>query len=80
MLCIPEFAESYQKAGFRTIVVDEAERYAANVLLVNGTLLMPAGFPKTRQQIETLGHHIIELNMSEFQKLDGGITCLSLRW
>lgn len=80
MLCITQFAESYQKARFRTIVVDEDERYAANVLLVNETLLMPAGFPKTREKIEPRGHTIVELEMSEFQKLDGGITCLSLRW
>ena len=80
MLCIPEFAESYRRAGFKPMVVDDEERYAANVLLVNGTVLMPKGFPKTRQKIEALHERIIELEMSEFEKLDGGITCLSLRW
>ena len=80
MLCIPEFAESYRRAGFKPMVVDDEERYAANVLLVNGTVLMPKGFPKTRQKIEALHERIIELEMSVFEKLDGGITCLSLRW
>ena len=80
MLCIPELAESYRRAGFKPMVVDEDERYAANVLLVNGTVLMPKGFPKTRQKIESLHERVIELDMSEFEKLEGGITCLSLRW
>jgi dimethylargininase len=39
---------------------------------------MPAGFPKIREQIRTHGLKIIELEMSEFEKADGGVTCLSL--
>lgn len=70
----PAFA-SYQK-----ILVDEEEEYAANTLWVNDTLLVPAGFPKTSNKLATLGAQIIELDVSEVRKMDGGLTCMSLRF
>jgi len=42
--------------------------------------LVPAGFPKTKAAIENLGYKTIELELSEFQKMDGGLSCLSLRF
>jgi dimethylargininase len=39
-----------------------------------------SGFPKSQAAIEQAGHETIALNMSEFQKLDGGLSCLSLRF
>ncbi|HBX68664.1 MAG TPA: amidinotransferase [Chloroflexi bacterium] len=66
--------------GFRQIQVDPAEEYACNTLWINGVLLTPAGFPKTREQLETLGLPIIELEISEAQMMDGGLTCMSLRF
>jgi len=67
-------------AHFEKIILDEGEEYAANSLWVNGTLLMPAGFPKVRQKLAHLGLPIIELDVSEAQKMDGGLTCMSLRF
>jgi len=46
---------------------------------VNGTLLTPAGFPKTRRQLEDLAVPVTELDVSEARKMDGGLTCMSLR-
>ena len=57
-----------------------AEAYAANTLLVNEHLLTPAGFPATRQRLEVLGFEIIELETSEVRKMDGGLTCMSIRF
>ncbi len=54
------------------------ESYSANCLRVNDTLLIPAGFPSSKLKIIELGYDIIELDMSEFRKMDGGLTCLSL--
>ncbi|MBI2107763.1 N(G),N(G)-dimethylarginine dimethylaminohydrolase, partial [Candidatus Woesearchaeota archaeon] len=71
-----EFSDKFQ--SFYVIEVDEAEMYAANCLLVNGFLLVPKGFPKIKQRILELGCRIIEVEMSEFRKMDGGLTCLSL--
>jgi len=66
-------------AEYDRVVVPRDEEYAANSLWVNGTILIAAGFPRTRERIEDLGLPIIELEMSEARKMDGGLTCLSLR-
>ncbi len=67
--------EKYDK-----ILLEENEAYAANTLWVNDTLLMPAGFPKTYASMAHLGMRIIELGVSEVRKMDGGLTCMSLRF
>ncbi|MRR21611.1 N(G),N(G)-dimethylarginine dimethylaminohydrolase [bacterium] len=61
-----------------TIILDPDEFYSANCLRVNDYLLIAKGFPKSRKKILELGYNIIELEMSEFRKMDGGLTCLSL--
>lgn len=65
---------------FREISVAVDENYAANSLWVNGTVLVPAGFPETRSNIEKAGYPTLTLEVSEFEKLDGGLSCLSLRF
>jgi dimethylargininase len=60
------------------IIIDPGEEYSANCLLVNDFLLIPSGFPGSKRRIEALGCNIIELDTSEFRKMDGGLTCLSL--
>ena len=70
--------QSFKK--FQKIKVDTDEAYAANSLWVNGTVLVPAGFPVTRSNIEQAGYPTISLDVSEFEKLDGGLSCLSLRF
>jgi dimethylargininase len=62
------------------ILLDEDEEYAANTLWVNDSLLMPRGFPKTYASLAHLGMRIIELDVSEVRKMDGGLTCMSLRF
>ncbi len=72
----PEFSKIVHSAN--TIIPDPDESYSANCLLVNDFLLIPKGFPKSKKKIADLGYNIIELEMSEFRKMDGGLTCLSL--
>jgi dimethylargininase len=67
-------------AGYKRIVLDKDEEYAANSLLANDCLVMPQGFPKTRLKLASLGRKIIELDVSEVRKMDGGLTCMSLRF
>jgi dimethylargininase len=69
-----------QLDGFDRIDVPEGEDYAANCIRVNDYLLFAAGFPKVHNKLARLGYKIIELDMSEFQKMDGGLSCLSLRF
>jgi dimethylargininase len=79
MLVTRDFAGHPAINDFGQIVCPEGEEYAANTLLVNGTLIMPAGYPRTRMLLEPLGLPIVELDTSEYRKMDGGLTCLSLR-
>lgn len=65
---------------FARIVVDEGDEYAANSLRVNDRILMPLGFPRVRARLQLPGVSIVELDMSEMRKMDGGLTCLSLRF
>jgi dimethylargininase len=63
---------------FEWIEVDEDEAYAANCLTVGDHVILPAGFPKLEQRIQAHGFSTLPGEMSEFQKADGGVTCLSL--
>ena len=75
---IPEFAYYYQSQGFTTMIPDAEERYAANMRYVNESVFMPVGFPKMKERVKQLGRTIIELDLSEFRKHNGSMTCLSL--
>jgi dimethylargininase len=66
--------------GLRKIFVPKGEEYAADCLAINGTVLMAKGYFKTRKLVEKEGFPVEELEMSEFQKGDGALTCLSIIW
>jgi dimethylargininase len=80
LLVTPDFADHPALAGYQRIVIAPEEAYAGNTLLVNGRLIMPAGYPDTRGKLQALDMPIVELDTSEFRKMDGGLTCLSLRF
>lgn len=67
-------------AGFELIPVAAGEEYAANCLRINDRVLIASGYPKLAQTLDDLGYETFSLEMSEFQKLDGGLSCLSLRF
>jgi len=79
MLLDESLARAPQFRGFDVIVADRSERGAASTLHINGALFVAAGFPETRARLERAGFDPIELDMSEMQKMDGGLTCLSIR-
>ena len=60
--------------------VEPGEEYAANCIEVNGRVLIAAGHPRFAKKLCELGYQTMELEMSEFQKMDGGLSCLSIRW
>ncbi|MEJ2540182.1 MAG: hypothetical protein P8188_09450 [Gemmatimonadota bacterium] len=62
------------------ITVPDDEAYAANCLPIPGHLLVPAGSPRTQRRLLDLGYRVAAVEMSEFRKMDGGLTCLSLIW
>lgn len=60
--------------------VPRAEAYAANCVRVNDAVLVAAGFPLVADTLTRIGYEVITLDMSEYQKMDGGLSCLSLRF
>jgi dimethylargininase len=75
-----EFLEKEEFKKFRIIEIPETESYAANCIRVNDKVLVPEGFPESRRRIESAGLETIAVEVSEFRKLDGGLSCLSLRF
>jgi len=80
LLACGEFLEKPEFQEFELLIVDADEAYAANSVWINDTVLTPSGFPKTSLMIESAGYKVREVDVSEFQKLDGGLSCLSLRF
>ena len=74
-----EVAEENAFREFDKIVVPPEEEYGANCIRINDRVLMAAGFRTAKRSIAERGYEITELEMSEFRKLDGGLSCLSLR-
>lgn len=66
--------------SFEIVRVDPGEAYASNCVRVNERLLIAAGFPRLETTLRGLGYDVLPLEMSEFQKMDGGLSCLSLRF
>ena len=81
IVCVPELihAEAFELFSLK-IEVSKAERHAANCLLINNTVLMPSNCPELRERIERSGKKVVVLDMSEFEKMDGGLSCLSIRF
>lgn len=75
-----ELINNKEFSKFNIIEVDDDEEYAANSLSINDKILIPKGFPKTKRKIENSGFITIEIDVSEFRKVDGGLSCLSLRF
>jgi len=80
LLVAGEFIYKDEFKDFNRIIVPENESYAANSLWINDKVLVPVGFEKTKNAIEKSGYEVITVDTSEFRKLDGGLSCLSLRF
>ncbi len=66
--------------NYQHIVLARDEEYAGNTLWINDTLVTPSGYPDTLAKLQRLGLPIVEADTSEIRKMDGGLTCLSLRF
>jgi len=80
LLVSGEFINNLKFKGFNKIIIDEDETYSANCIRVNDYVLVPVGCPKTKEKIETAGFKIIVIDTSEYRKVNGGLSCLSLRF
>lgn len=66
--------------GYRVLHVAEGEEAAANSIRFNQFVLAPAGFPRTAEMLRRNGYNVVEIDNADCAKLDGGMSCLSLRF
>jgi dimethylargininase len=77
---VDEFHDDPAFKNYERVRVSREERYAANCVRINDRLLIPSGHPKFEADLKRLGYHVVTVDMSEYEKMDGGLSCLSLRW
>lgn len=80
LLVTGEFVTAPAFNQFNKLEIDTSESYAANCIWVNDHVIIPKGNPNAKNTIEKTGYKTIEVDVSEFKKLDGGLSCLSLRF
>ena len=80
LLATADFSDHPVFQKYDIIEVCEEESYAANSLLINGKVIVPKGFYHTIDQLEHAGFDVEEVAVTEFEKVDGGLSCLSLRF
>lgn len=78
-VAVPDLEASARSLGGDVLLVDDAEAYSANAIRINDRVLVPAGSPRLAGRLRERCLHVVELEMSEFRKMDGGLSCLSLR-
>lgn len=67
-------------SGFRVLTVPSGEEPAANSIRVNDSLLIPDGFPQTADILAREGYSVVTVPVSQASLLDGGLSCMSLRF
>lgn len=78
LLFDPHCVDPSQFPGVEPLSVDHREPAAANCLRVADRLIIPAGNPRTAEKLKARGFLVIELDVSELQKAEAGVTCMSL--
>ncbi len=80
LVVMDELASNPEFQRCNLIRVSPPESYAANCVRVNDLVMVAAGYPRLTAALESAGFQPLLLDMSEFQKMDGGLSCLSLRF
>ena len=78
LLYHPGSVDPSQFAGVESVAADPEEPGAANCLRAGDRLILPAGNPRTVQRLRESGFHVVEVDVSELQKAEAGVTCMSL--
>ena len=77
VLIVPELVSPESLPGFEFVSIPRDEAYAADALyLGEGRVLIPSGFPRAAAKLKAADYKPIEVDISEFYKGDGGVTCL----
>jgi dimethylargininase len=80
MVAMEEMAGNELFRNYEVIRVSTGESYAANCVRVNERVLVAAGNAHFIGELDDRAFNPLALDMSEFQKMDGGLSCLSLRF
>lgn len=80
LLVAGEFIDKPEFASFNKFIVPEEEAYGANCIWVNDTVIVPKGYPTVLQAVKDFGYKTIVCDTSEYRKLGGGLSCMSLRF
>ena len=80
MLVSGEFVTKPDFEMYYRVEIPEEEAYAANCIWVNDTVIVPEGYPAVLKAVQDMGYRTLTVDTSEFRKLDGGLSCLSLRF
>lgn len=74
----PEWMDCSPLSGYRLIEVPNEEPWAANVLSLGGSVLVPSAFPRTCELLDRLGYSVCPVDISELLKAEAGMTCMAL--
>jgi dimethylargininase len=77
---IDALADHQAFRSYDLVRVNASEQYAANCVRVNDYVLVAAGYPVFEQTLQDCGYKTLAVETTEFQKMDGGSSCLSLRF
>ena len=80
MLMKASFEKKPAFEGYTKLVVPDEEDYAANCVWFNGSVIVPAGYPRVLAAVQAAGYETVLCDTSEYKKIDGGLSCLSLRF
>lgn len=80
ILSTKRLARSGCFSGYKVLYTEDGEEASANSIRFNDLLIMPKGFDKTADMLVRAGYNICQIGNSEAEKLDGGMSCLSLRF
>lgn len=80
MLVSGEFVDKPDFEQYNRVEIPAEEAYAANCIWINGTVIVPEGYPTVLEAVKKLGYKTIVVDTSEYRKIDGGLSCLSLRF
>ena len=80
LLISGEFKTRPEFRYFERFEVPNEEAYGANIIRMNGKIIVASGYPSVSRKLREWGYDLIETDTSEYKKIDGGLTCLSLRF
>lgn len=78
MLMNPVWVDAAPFQQFEILEVPETETWAANTIAIGDTVLMASAFERTRALVQERGFEVIATDISELQKAEGALTCLSI--